>query len=395
MGTATHVVSPTSLLPPSSSESASVCRSLVGRFRPHTLYRTDHSSMPTLDHEGTLPRPSQAEQPDKAMASYTTCPACTPLKESTSIRPLPDQDSVLISTGAVDWNVYYWGHHDQPASGRRARPMLLPLPRNITERIPQELMEHIIDFLALDFASLRRCALVCRAWYHHSQTLLYCRVQIVGRSGYDAVARFALQSPRTKRYLAFTRILCLATAHKDQALPRAQRNCFQVVPLTLGGSLPNLQCIGFFNCLFPPYNASFVSLMSRFTEVVHLVLHRFEVCSFVDLRRIICSFPKLRELHLGHGSLTCAGSPFSVPNLFSRPVDPRIVKLTLTFLDLNLLPPLASWISWTDVCKEVTNLAFTVNNIDSDGIYFERIMRTLGPSLTSVSFNASSFRQGK
>ncbi|KAH9921140.1 uncharacterized protein B0H18DRAFT_836204, partial [Fomitopsis serialis] len=141
-----------------------------------------------------------------------------------------------------------------------------------------------------DRRDLYNCALVCRAWHHRSQALLYFRVFLADAEAYDSLARFAIQSPRSSRYLSSTRMLEIHSAYTASICPCS--------PLVLGRSMPHLQCLSLRNCLHPPYHDSFVTFMSQFTAVQHLWLDNFELKSFADFRRIICSLPRLRDLHL-------------------------------------------------------------------------------------------------
>lgn len=108
-----------------------------------------------------------------------------------------------------------------------------PLPHNITDRLFQEPVEYIIDFLSWDMTSLSRCALVSRTWFHHSQTLLYSCVEIASHAGYHSIVDFVMSSPRTKRYLRHTRLLSITTAREDWTRSQAQRNYFPTLPLVL------------------------------------------------------------------------------------------------------------------------------------------------------------------
>ncbi|EPS97133.1 hypothetical protein FOMPIDRAFT_1079460, partial [Fomitopsis schrenkii] len=75
--------------------------------------------------------------------------------------------------------------------------------------IPLEIFEHILDFLRWQRKDLYNCALVCRAWHHHSQLLLYSRVVVSSRAAYDSVARSSIRDGRSRQYLAMTRTLLI------------------------------------------------------------------------------------------------------------------------------------------------------------------------------------------
>lgn len=75
--------------------------------------------------------------------------------------------------------------------GRR-NPIARPLLQSITNRIPPELIKCILDCLLRETRDLYNCALVCHAWHHHSQRLVYSHVVIKSRAAYDAVVQFSL-----------------------------------------------------------------------------------------------------------------------------------------------------------------------------------------------------------
>ena len=311
------------------------------------------------------------------------CQACTPMRHSR--RP---------------WHKFVSGSYSPDADGdhgRRAHAPVVPrsLPRATTDRIPQELVERIIDCLAWHSSSLYHCALVCRAWYHHSQTLLYSCVEIGSRAGYHTIADLVNKSPRTKQYLKYTRLLSITTAREDWSRSQAQRNYFPALPLVLGSALPNLQCLGFYDSLYPPYHSSFISLLPTFSGVIHLTLYRFEVCSFMDLRHIVCSFPKLRVLELMNGNVTSTRSSANITTARGKEIKSRrIGKLTLRDLESPLLSQLANWLLVTNACAGVTELALTCENAGDNRLSVEMILRALGPSLADLVCSVSHFRRG-
>lgn len=57
--------------------------------------------------------------------------------------------------------------------------LLIPLPTVLTEGVPQELYERIIDHLYEDIPALLACCLVCRAWVPASRYHLFGRRLII------------------------------------------------------------------------------------------------------------------------------------------------------------------------------------------------------------------------
>ncbi|KZT69284.1 hypothetical protein DAEQUDRAFT_271575 [Daedalea quercina L-15889] len=320
--------------------------------------------------------------------SCTGCLACAPYEDpryTWTIRPLrrfkPGADG-------VDWNDCYWGYRHYNRYKRRS--IVRPLPRNITDRLPQELIEHIIDSCRWQILDLYNFALVCRAWHHHSQALLYSRVFIGDPGGYNAIRRCFRDSQRSRYLLAFTRILWMARSPLPGAttLRQAGRYSVQDIPLVFGGSMRDLQCLMLSNVLYPPYHRTFFTFMSRFTEVVHLNLSHFALCSFEDLRRIICSLLKLRELELWEGELTCAsGTPVNAASTLEWCHDtPRLCTLCIWELDPRLLSLLASWISLTNIHKHVTTLHVKVGTADGNRSSVGSIIEATSPSLKDLDY---------
>ncbi|KZT70666.1 hypothetical protein DAEQUDRAFT_181986 [Daedalea quercina L-15889] len=138
------------------------------------------------------------------------------------------------------------------------------------------------------------------------------------------------------------------------------------------------------------YHSSFVESMGRFTKLVHLTLIAFEFRSFVDLRRFICSLPKLCELELSGGRLSSA-SAASVNAEITPEHDywPRLRSLTLEDLDPNLWTPLASWVASTNVCKSLTALHFDTMNNEATRLCLERTLEACGPSLIELWYNVN------
>ena len=116
-----------------------------------------------------LKEPSPSVDP----APYMGCPHCTRAWEFFP-GPLSPEAAPEKNPDGFDWNMYYWGDNsprrEQPAERKTIRR---PLPHSITNRIPLEVYEHIIHFLAGMHAPPYSCALVCHAWYHISQKLVY------------------------------------------------------------------------------------------------------------------------------------------------------------------------------------------------------------------------------
>lgn len=77
----------------------------------------------------------------------------------------------------ISLETYYWGDMFGYQNGLR-RSVLHPLPPHVTNRIPQEIFDHIIDQLAGHTSDLVSCALVCRKWNYRSTAHICTRVEL-------------------------------------------------------------------------------------------------------------------------------------------------------------------------------------------------------------------------
>jgi hypothetical protein len=85
----------------------------------------------------------------------------------------------------------------------RRHARIVPLPLDISNRIPQELYERFLEYLRDDRASLSFCSLVCRAWwpacrYHLRRSLTVLPNVIVG----NAEAMFMNCAVPLRKFLA-------------------------------------------------------------------------------------------------------------------------------------------------------------------------------------------------
>lgn len=55
---------------------------------------------------------------------------------------------------------------------------ILPLPKTLSDQIPQELFEQFIFYLSKDRRSLAACSTVCRAWFAVGRRYLFARLPI-------------------------------------------------------------------------------------------------------------------------------------------------------------------------------------------------------------------------
>lgn len=319
-----------------------------------------------------------------------------PLPPSPETTPSPSSAEIATPKDRLDWDDYYWGYSDDTRA--RRRNVIRPLSWAVTDRFPLELVSTFLEFLC-DIRDLYNCALVCRAWYPHCQTLLYSHIDIRSHRAYRLLTQLSLQCPQTRNSLASTHTLCFTRGMDDNTRlsPSTQDNYYQTLPHVLGGTMPKLRSLAFRRCLSPPYHSSFVALMPRLTEVVHLDLFIFKVSSCMDLLRIILSLPKLRDLRLAQGSVASdIRTPFHYTPVFARGRSaPRLARIHLNDLHPSLLSTLASWMVSSGVCKQLVFLSLDQLSRNQSGYTLGdpsalAIVQSLDPSLVDLYYTSPS-----
>ena len=311
---------------------------------------------------------------DDPQAYSVSCPTCSSFIElcprSRSMDPYNHTGSYTGSLAAlnpdpnvVDWHDYYWGY--TLSSRHKRRTILRPLPLRITDRVPQELFENIIDGLVSDARDLYNCALVCHAWYPRSTMRLYERVY-VHPYGYDGLARFALRNPRARVYLERTRVLAMCECAVWNLKPHKQGDADEearstphnwhftpTLPLVLGRALPHLQCLSFDRGLRPPYHSSFFTCIAAWREVRHLELSGCRL-SVADFRRIVLALPNLRHLHIPNISLVSTGARVHAGTAVAACVAaPRLRSLAVMVLDRGATQAILEWLAASRVCCQM------------------------------------------
>lgn len=282
-----------------------------------------------------------------------------------------------------------------------------PFPRRVNNiRLPQELIECIIDFLHPDLKALCNCSLVCRSWYYHSQVLLYHRLVIRDQRDLNAVQT---RYRRTRdRVLNSTRDLQVNARQGDGLHPWR----LSVALTVFGPRMEGLQRLRLDSCLsFPYYHPNVFNNMRCFKVLVHLQLSHFMLGNIYHLHRIVQALPKLLELELEHGALDYYIAP--CPDFINSAVMlgdfPQIRKFRLEYLNEQLLSPLTDWLALTQACRQVTFLSCigeeisdaiivptddvgvsmgNAGSVDSERPPYsmESIVRTIGPSLTKLVY---------
>ncbi|EJD42196.1 hypothetical protein AURDEDRAFT_186173 [Auricularia subglabra TFB-10046 SS5] len=119
-----------------------------------------------------------------------------------------------------------------------------------TLRVPNELQDHIIDFVAPDVSSLRSCALVCRTWHPRSATHLFSTMSVKTSGAFLALSTLV---DRGCVWLAHTRNLRLLMPGTCTMIEieRILRCMPQLVELTFGACQWKLTTYGGANVPLP------------------------------------------------------------------------------------------------------------------------------------------------
>ena len=191
-------------------------------------------------------------------------------------------------------------HHLQaiaPASYQMECTDTHALPPDLTNRIPAELVLHILDEAGDDHATLWACLYVCQAWYVLLIPRLYERIHLHRRAELDKLASAARAHSAVRARLAST---CTVTLSRRK---RHEPRFAHAFPLVLGPYLRGVAHLAFRACLLRPLHPSFFAALSQLTNVRHLKLFKFCLGSFYELQRVICAFLLLEEVHLAESKM--------------------------------------------------------------------------------------------
>ncbi|KAH9833402.1 uncharacterized protein C8Q71DRAFT_909452 [Rhodofomes roseus] len=275
-------------------------------------------------------------------------------------------------------NDYYWGDVFGFQGGRR-REVLRPLSRDISTRIPQEVVDHIIDQLAGCSAHLYNCALVCRSWNYRSTEILFTRIIIRSPRHFDNLAHAALQEERVRQHLAGTQHFSIEDRSGDS------RSHLVVYLYAL--TMRSLRTLAFSQCTWTPIHPSFTLLLSQFATVTHVSLDKVHVQNFTDLRRIICAFPRLEHLVMKRCSLKHHTPVHASHGVTSKSLLPHLNYLELGENDVQLLTSLAQWLRIPSRAPSLRELSLS-EHLQSTGFdldALEHILRFVGYKLSSLA----------
>ena len=182
---------------------------------------------------------------------------------------------------------------------RNRNHALPPLPPDVLyPRLPQELIERVIEYSAWNERTLRACSLVSRSWVTPSRRYLFGVIRLHTHASVAAFLRLVASSPHN--ITSFVRKLDILEFDSERPPKGWIRHLFHRLPY-----FPYLEWVAL--QMFPnSYHFKWGSHLSKdirmaftdlFVGITKLELSAM-FSSFYELCELICSFPHLRSLVL-------------------------------------------------------------------------------------------------
>ncbi|KAH9835304.1 uncharacterized protein C8Q71DRAFT_112765 [Rhodofomes roseus] len=188
------------------------------------------------------------------------------------------------------------------------------LPPNLSDRIPLEIIESIIDCMVQ--TTLVPTAQVCRAWYPRAMYNLYSAIRLQSRRCYNLLVQQVRTSPRVKQRLATTDGLIVThfMKRKEDTIPFMD-------------ALPTLRVLSIEGALRPATHPSFYLGLLQFKHIVSLRLFDVRLSNIMQLQRIVYACPHVAELRL-HGVTLICTAPFGWGSSRPAHIRPRTEATT-------------------------------------------------------------------
>ena len=260
---------------------------------------------------------------------------------------------------------------------RSRRNRVRRLPLTLTDRLPAEIMEHILDDAKHDTQTLHACCFVCVAWHSYLIDSLYKTIRLKSRSQLDKLACAALIYPAVRGRLALARSVILQKG--DMSAP----GFAHVFPLVLGPHLHNVQDLALHNCIGQPLHPSFFVKLRQLKDVKHLCLSGPHPQSLAGFQRIVCAFPQLEELDIT--DLTEPSwdtSQLTPPHVLNLPGVSKLTCLRVSDRVPEFFRDLVAWLSSSGVCSTIRSLHISLS--------YPGISRETGPLNTLLAHTAST-----
>ncbi|KAH9913418.1 uncharacterized protein B0H18DRAFT_1126281 [Fomitopsis serialis] len=264
------------------------------------------------------------------------------------------------------------------------------LPLHLSDRIPLEVFEDIVDYMPI--STLLDAVLVCRAWHSRASRRLYSTVVIKSRTQYDLLVEQSRTSPRVKQWLTTTRDLIVLCSYNSK---REGITFLNSLPLVFAHTLPALRVLDIRRMLCYNMHPTFYHALRCFTHIMSLRLDDAVLGNVAQLRRIVCAFPHLEDLALDRVTFRQPRYVSSRPPYWTdTPLRPQS-NTRLKVLTISAHPNAgsdsfisqANWLVTSALCVSLRNLV--VRFLCKDDPYLklacEQVDRLLGASGTSLT----------
>ena len=228
----------------------------------------------------------------------------------------------------------------------------------LANRMPLELICHIICFLRGDTQSLWKCLRVCRKWYSFVIAVLYADITICSRRQLISFARLLRQKAPTHPFPLCTQSLSIYQHNSDVSFmhiapPILRNRLSKVEHLTLGGHVRG-----------PTSFAVFIKYLHQsFPSVTQLNLRNFTIPNFTAFRRILHAFPKLSQLQISFMKIPLQAPPQNYPYRVAadqaccyREAMPKLESLSITNVEPATLALVVRWLIELDLCSKIHSL---------------------------------------
>ncbi|TFY68173.1 hypothetical protein EVJ58_g1153 [Rhodofomes roseus] len=270
------------------------------------------------------------------------------------------------------------------------------LPHNLSDRIPLEIIESIIDCMVQ--TTLVPTAQVCRAWYPRAMYNLYSAIRLQSRRCYNLLVQQVRTSPRVKQRLATTDGLIVRhfMKRKGDTIP-----FLDALPLVLADALSSLRVLSIEGGLRAAMHPTFYLGLLQFKHIVSLRLCSIRLSNIKQLQQIVYACPHVAELGLHHVTLMKTGP---VGRGSSRPAHIRsrtesttsLRRLDIKAMDgfqheteyLMTSVSIIDWLVSSTICTSLRDLEWDVGNLAGmarAGIIFKQLDRLLEATGTSLS----------
>ncbi|KAH9917294.1 uncharacterized protein B0H18DRAFT_1123646 [Fomitopsis serialis] len=294
------------------------------------------------------------------------------------------------------------------------------LPLTLSDRIPIETFENIIDWM--ESHALLAAALVSRVWHPRAVHNLYHTVRLQSRKDFDLLVHQLQTSPRIKQRLSTTRELCVHRDYPDLFHRDYRRACLEqgldslnldVLPIVFANSLPALRVLDIAGFSHPPMHPTFYLALSHFKHVTSLRLHGIMLRNVTQLQQIVCALLGLKEVVL---ELLIPIHQFSGTR-FRTLCETRLERLEVhadpadsdeLITSIHPFDPIITWLVDSGVCSSLSELV--ISRVFRDDPYpgpypryrycsngllakqVNRLLETSGSSLTSFRGDQNEFR---